>query len=135
MFCSSDYLVSNNHLPEMFSSLNLNPSNSWVKFGQSFPWDAVEEACLRTHLGLKASSAAVSPRIMLGTLIIKHWYAISDEQVTEEIALNPYLQAFLGLTEYHCECPFAPGSIEEFQRYFSPELLVWVNHLNDELET
>ena len=65
----------------------------------------------------------------VGALIIKSWYNISDERVTQEIAMNPYLQYFLGLTEYRYECPFDASSISRFRKRVSPELMIWVHDL------
>jgi hypothetical protein len=43
--------------------------------------------------------------------------------------MNPYLQYFLGLTEYRYECPFDASSISRFRKRVSPELMIWVNDL------
>jgi hypothetical protein len=65
----------------------------------------------------------------VGELIIKSWYNISDERVTQEIAMNPYLHYFLGLTEYRYECPFHPSEMSRFRKRVPPELMIWVNDL------
>ena len=64
----------------------------------------------------------------LGALLIKPAYkALSDEDITKEIAMNPYLQYFLGLHEYRYECPFDPSMMTRFRQRITPEMLAWVN--------
>ena len=113
--------------PELFGGLPLNPENDWVKLGQMLPWDAIEDRYLQEHPEEKTGQPAASARMMVGALIIKSWYNISDERVTQEIAMNPYLQYFLGLTEYRYECPFDASNISRFRKRVSPELMMWVN--------
>jgi hypothetical protein len=115
--------------PEMFGGLPLNPENEWVKLGQMLPWNAIEDRYLQEQTEEKNGQPATSARMMVGSLIIKSWYNISDERVTQEIAMNPYLQYFLGLTEYRYECPFDASNMSRFRRRVSPELLIWVNDL------
>ena len=44
---------------------------------------------------------ACPARMALGALLIKERYGLSDADVVAEIKMNPYLQYFLGLREYH----------------------------------
>jgi hypothetical protein len=115
--------------PEMFGGLPLNPENDWVKLGQMLPWDMIEDRYLQEQSEEKTGQPATSARMTVGALIIKSWYNISDERVTQEIAMNPYLQYFLGLTEYRYECPFHPSEMSRFRKRVSPELMIWVNDL------
>ena len=52
---------------------------------------------------------------------------MSDEDLTKEIAMNPYLQYFLGLREYRYECPFDASMMTRFRQRISAEMLAWVN--------
>jgi hypothetical protein len=64
----------------------------------------------------------------LGALLIKPAYkALSDVDITKEIAMNPYLQYFLGLQEYRYECPFDSSMMTRFCQRITPEMLAWVN--------
>ena len=52
----------------------------------------------------------------LRSLLIKiHCKGMSDEDLSKEIAMNPYLQYFLGLWEYRYECPFYAGKTIRFR--------------------
>ena len=86
--------------PEFFGGLPLNPKNEWVILAKMLPWDTIEERYLQTFQAKRMGQPAINARMVVGSQIIKSWYNISDERVVAEIAMNPYLQFFLGLTEY-----------------------------------
>ena len=113
--------------PEMFGSLPLDPNNDWIKLSKLVPWrefDLKYADNFRSKKGQRASES----RMALGALLIKPAYkALSDEDITKEIAMNPYLQYFLGLHEYRYECPFDPSMMTRFRQRITPEMLAWVN--------
>ncbi len=113
--------------PAFFGDLPLNPENDWVKLAAILPWDQIEERYAATFTGSMVGQPADSARIAVGAQIIKNWYGFSDERVTDEIAMNPYLQYFLGLTEFHYKCPFDASSMTRFRQRITPELMVWIN--------
>ena len=77
----------------------------------------------------KKGQRAIDSRMALGALLIKPAYkAMSDEDITREIAMNPYLQYFLGLREYRYECPFDPSMMTRFRQRITAEMLSWVNN-------
>ncbi len=78
---------------------NLCEENRWVKLAELIPWEAFEEeyaSQFRQGLGAPAKSF----RMALGALIIKERLGSSDRETVEQIRENPYLQYFLGLSEY-----------------------------------
>ena len=95
--------------PEMFGSLPLDPKNDWIKLSKLVPWYQFDRK-YRENFRSKKGQPAIDSRIAPGALLIKPAYkGISDEDLTKEIAMNPYLQYFLGLREYRYECPFDPS--------------------------
>ncbi len=113
--------------PEMFGSLPLDPKNDWIRMSKLVPWDEFD---LKYQKNFKSGNgqAAIDSRIALGALLIKPAYrGISDEDLTKEIAMNPYLQYFLGLHEYRYECPFDASMMTRFRKRITPEMLSWVN--------
>jgi len=67
----------------------LDPNNSWVKLGDSIPWDsfrAIYNKTLRKDFGRPAKDA----RLVIGAMIIKHKKGLADEEVIPEIQMNPY---------------------------------------------
>ena len=113
--------------PEMFGSLPLDPKNDWIKLSKLVPWYEFDRK-YRENFRSKKGQPAIDSRIALGALLIKPAYkGISDEDLTKEIAMNPYLQYFLGLREYRYECPFDPSMMTRFRQRITPEMLSWVN--------
>jgi hypothetical protein len=113
--------------PEMFGSLPLDPKNDWIKLSKLVPWYQFDRK-YRENFRSKKGQPAIDSRIALGALLIKPAYkGISDEDLTKEIAMNPYLQYFLGLREYRYECPFDPSMMTRFRQRITPEMLSWVN--------
>ncbi len=77
----------------------------------------------RITIGQKAYSA----RIALGSLIIKERLGLSDRETTLQIQENPYLQFFLGYSEYVDEEPFHHSLLTHFRERFGMENLVEIN--------
>ena len=55
----------------------------------------------------------------LGALIIQKRKNISDRALVKEIAENPYLQDFIGCTEYQTKCPFTAPLLVSFRKRLS----------------
>ena len=86
--------------PEMFGSLPLDPNNDWIKLSKFVPWREFDLKYADNFRSKKGQRACDS-RMALGSVLIKiHYKGMSDEDLTKEIAMNPYLQYFLGLREY-----------------------------------
>ena len=113
--------------PEMFGTLPLDPKNDWIRLSKLVPWFEFDRK-YRENFRSKKGQPAIDSRIALGALLIKPAYkGISDEDLAKEIAMNPYLQYFLGLREYRYECPFDPSMMTRFRQRITPEMLSWVN--------
>ena len=113
--------------PEMFGSLPLDPNNDWIKLSKYVPWREFDVKYADNFRSKKGQRACDS-RMALGSVLIKiHYKGMSDEDLTKEIAMNPYLQYFLGLQEYRYECPFDASMMTRFRQRISAEMLSWVN--------
>ncbi len=113
--------------PEMFGSLPLDPNNDWIKLSKLVPWREFDVK-YADNFRSKKGQRAIDSRMALGALLIKPAYkALSDEDITKEIAMNPYLQYFLGMHEYRYECPFDPSMMTRFRQRITSEMLAWVN--------
>jgi hypothetical protein len=69
-----------------------------------------------------AGRPAKDARLVIGAVIIKHKLCLSDEETIEQIRENPYLQYFVGLTEYRREAVFAPSLFVEIRRRMGEEM-------------
>ena len=113
--------------PEMFGSLPLDPNNDWIKLSKLVPWQEFDQKYAE-HFKSDKGQRAIDSRMALGSVLIKPAYkGMSDEDITKEIAMNPYLQYFLGLYEYRYECPFDASMMTRFRHRITAEMLAWVN--------
>ncbi len=72
-------------------------------------------------------SPAKSSRLALGALILKERLGVTDRELVEQIAENPYLQYFLGLMAYQDEAPFHHSLLTTFRKRFTHESLGTIN--------
>jgi len=66
-------------------------------------------------------------RMALGALIIKEKLGTSDEETVEQLKENPYLQYFLGLSEYSNEAPFEASMMVHFRKRVNQDLIGRIN--------
>ncbi len=86
----------------------LDKTNRWVILASLLPWDALTKIytrALNKHMG----RPALSSRVAIGAVIIKHKLCLPDEEVIPAIQENPYLQYFLGYSGFSHERPFDPS--------------------------
>lgn len=112
--------------PAMFGGIALNPENEWVKLAKMIPWWVFEKKYAE-HFPSNMGQPADSVRAALGAQVIKEKYQFSDEMMVEHIAMNPYLQYFIGLTEYRQTAPFDPSMMSRFRQRLTAEVLQDVN--------
>ena len=104
----------------------LSPDNRWVKMAQIIPWDEFESE-YAANFPAEKGAPAKSFRMALGALIIKEKLGISDRETVEQIRENPYLQYFIGQSNYSNELPFDPSLLVHFRQRISPNLINKVN--------
>jgi len=113
--------------PNMFGGIQLNPKNKWVRLSKLVPWAEFEEKYAENFRSNKGQPA-IPARMALGALLInERFHGMSDEDVTEEIGMNPYLQYFIGMEEYRMYAPFHHSMMSRFRKRITPEMLAWVN--------
>ena len=118
------------HLPgEEFSfyGMPLDPTNRWVQLAEIIPWDAVEEEYVKNFPEARRGGEARSARFALGTLIIKEYLDLSDQETVQQIRENPYMQYFLGEAGYHYDIQLDPSSLTYFRKRFAADELKQLN--------
>ncbi len=83
----------------------LSGENRWVKLAEVIPWEEFEDE-YASQFSPEMGAPAKPFRMALGSLIIKERLGTSDEETVEQLRENPYLQYFLGLSEYTDQAPF-----------------------------
>ena len=105
----------------------LRSDNRWVILAKQIPWAAVETAYAQQFSQEDLGSPAKSSRLALGALIVKERLGVTDRELVEQIAENPYLQYFLGLMEYQHEAPFHHSLLTTFRKRFTHDSLGAIN--------
>lgn len=110
---------------ELFKSSleNLPKNNRWVKLGDTLPWDKIEKVYNSKLNNKKAGAPNKSARMVVGSLIVKHKYNLSDVETIEEIKENPYLQYLCGLSEYTDKPIFDPSLFVTIRKRLGSEEL------------
>ena len=93
----------------------LSQENRWVKLAELIPWQDFE-AEYADNFSQNMGAPAKPFRMALGAEIIKEKLGISDKETVEQIKENPYLQYFLGLSEYSNEAPFEASMMVHFRK-------------------
>lgn len=96
------------------NQINLNPKNRWIQLAKHFPWDECISIFIR-HFSEKGRKR-INPRVVIGSLIIKHKLNLSDEETVMIIEENPYMQYFLGLDEFAPKPLFSPSLFVEWRK-------------------
>ena len=104
----------------------LSADNRWVKLSELIPWEEIEvQYAEQFSQGVGAPGKTL--RMALGVLIIQEKMGLSDRETVEQIRENPYLQYFLGMSEFSDKAPFDPSSLVHFRKRISADLLAQVN--------
>lgn len=92
----------------------LNPNNRWLKMAAQVDWEKFKKIYAKTFatMGRPGKDA----RLVIGALIVKHKLDISDEEMTQQITENPYLQFFVGVPTYHHEPPFDSSTLTHVRK-------------------
>lgn len=105
----------------------LNPDNRWVIMANVIPWWKAEDRYKESLNDLTQGKQAYSVRVALGALIIKERLGTSDRETVAQITENPYLQYFLGLSEYTEKAPFDSSTMTHFRKRISRDMIEEVN--------
>lgn len=105
----------------------LRSDNRWVILSKQIPWQQVEHEYSMNFSKNDVGNPAKSARIALGSLIIKERLGTTDRETVLQIAENPYLQYFLGFSEYKDEAPFDHSLMTHFRKRFDKDTLRDIN--------
>ena len=89
--------------------------NKWVKLSKVVPWDKFASIYIKI-MNKGFGRPSVSPRIVLGALIIKHLEKLDDRGVIAAIQENIYMQYFIGLKEFTPYPVFDPSLFVEIRK-------------------
>lgn len=104
----------------------LSEDNRWVIMANLVPWSEFEEE-YALNFAEDMGAPALPFRTALGALIIKEKLGISDRETVEQIKENPYLQYFIGRSNYSNEAPFEASLLVKFRERITANLINQVN--------
>ena len=105
-------------------------TNRWVVLAGLIPWDEICGLYLK-QVGVSSTGRpGLSPRVVIGSLIIKHLCNLDDRETVAQISENMYLQYFLGYSTFTPECPFDASLFVEFRKRLGMES---VNAINERI--
>jgi IS5 family transposase len=84
------------------------------KLAERMPWSVFEEEFAEYYSEEGRPAKAV--RLMVGLLLLKQMFNVSDEAVVEQWVQNPYWQFFCGMNEFQWALPCDPSDLVYFRR-------------------
>lgn len=108
----------------------LNPDNRWVRLARLLPWDDLAEIYWKHFPEKYKGRPGLNPRLVLGSIIIKHLCDLDDRETVEQISENIYMQYFLGYSSFCDTPPFDPSLFVEFRKRLGLEQ---INALNERI--
>ena len=88
--------------------IHLHPANRWVKLAHMLPWDDMASIYYKSMSSDKGAPG-IDARIVIGAMIIKHMEKYDDRGTIQAISENPFMQYFLGLSNFTYEEVFDPS--------------------------
>ena len=108
-------------------SQQLRRTNRWVVLADKIPWDEICNIYTRQVGVGRTGRPPISPRIVIGSLIIKHMCNLDDRETVAQIAENMYMQYFLGYSSFNPEPPFDASLFVEFRTRMGLEQINAIN--------
>ena len=105
---------------------SLRTDNRWVRLSAIVPWDDFAVAYI-SMMNSDFGRPGVSPRLVLGALIIKHKEKLDDRGVIAAIQENIYMQFFVGLKEFNPEPIFDPSLFIEIRKRVGKDIFDTLN--------
>ena len=105
---------------------SLLAGNRWVMLSSVVPWDSFASAYI-SMMNSGFGRPGISPRLVLGALIIKHKEKLDDRGVIAAIQENVYMQFFVGLKEFNPEPIFDPSLFVEIRKRVGKDIFDSLN--------
>lgn len=105
---------------------SLLPDNKWVKLCMVVPWDKFASAYI-SMMTKDFGRPGISPRVVLGALIIKHIEKLDDRGVIAAIQENVYMQFFVGLKEFNPHPVFDPSLFVDIRKRVGADIFDSLN--------
>jgi IS5 family transposase len=101
-------------------SRQLKPDHELLKLAKLIPWDQFEYD-FQLLLSEGQSRSPLLVRLAAGLIILQHLFKITDEQIIQAWAENPYWQAFCGYELFQWELPVHLSTLTKWRRKIGAE--------------
>ena len=91
-------------------------------------WESLEDHFRRFYSSKGRPS--VPPRKIIGMILLKERFSLSDEKVLKIWPENPYWQYFCGEVHFQTSRPFSPGELTNFRRRIGAEGLEMIRNIS-----
>jgi hypothetical protein len=108
-------------------SRQLNPDNRWVKLAHQIPWDTLVNVYSQQLNNKMTGAHGINPRVVIGSIIIKHLCDLSDREVLLQIQENMYMQYFIGYSSFSDEAPFDSSLFVDFRKRLGADEINLIN--------
>ena len=108
-------------------SQQLRQTNRWVVLASKIPWDEISNIYTKQVGISRTGRPPLNPRVVIGSLIIKHMCNLDDRETVAQIAENMYMQYFLGYSSFNPEPPFDASLFVEFRTRIGLEQINAIN--------
>jgi IS5 family transposase len=106
----------------------LDAQNRWVHLAHQIPWDSIVNVYEKQmHNGVTGASN-INPRVIIGSIIIKHMCGFSDEETILQLQENMYMQYFIGYSSFSTEAPFDSSLFVEIRKRLSVDQINAINN-------
>ena len=105
----------------------LSPTNRWVVLAHLIPWDEICNMYFKFVPKGQTGRPPLNPRIVIGSLIIKHMCNLDDRETVDQISENIYMQYFLGYPSFTNEKPFDASLFVDFRKRLGLDNLNAIN--------
>lgn len=107
-------------------SKSLDPCNRWVVLGKKIPWDDLV-SIYNKQMSVSFGRPGLNPRVVIGSMIIKHMCDLSDRDTILFIQENVYMQYFLGYEGFRKEGPFDASLFPEIRARLGMDGVIAMN--------
>ncbi|GAB6161390.1 hypothetical protein JCM12298_05490 [Desulfothermus naphthae] len=92
----------------------INPDDPLIILSKKIAWKEFDKAFASKYS--KRGGLVKSIRFMVGLLMLKHLYNLSDAKVVQMWTQNPYFQVFCGESRFRWSPPCAPSELTHFRK-------------------
>jgi len=111
-------------------SEHLDPNNRWVVLAKKLPWDELSGIYLKQFKRKSTGRPPLNPRLVVGSIFIKHMCNLDDRETVAQISENMYMQYFLGYSSFSSRPPFDASLFVEFRHRLGCEV---INEMNERI--